>query len=347
MINKIIANKQDILQGKTKVIPCSINRFSKEFAGIRRGDYICFTGNTSSGKTTLTKKLAVWDAIEYAIKHNLDLRILYFGLEESEEEFEYSLMSYLLKTRFGLRYNILDFEFITDGVKDEDLSKIEEIEHVFKQWRSYIDYYDNIYHPYSIYSKVKEFAESRGRFVITNPAHTNWDKYVPNNPDEFIIVIVDHLSLVLPEKSHGNQLDLAMQSMSSYLRQYVSKKFKYTAISVHQQMAASEDLDHVKEKAWMPSLNGLADNKRVGRDYLTVIGIGNPKRYGISSFGGYSQLGDYDGFMRFLVIRKQRYGPVDSYIGITMDGKTGTIKAAPPPTEIESLKQLKDFIKSL
>jgi energy-coupling factor transporter ATP-binding protein EcfA2 len=347
MIDKIRANLQDFLQGKTKVIPCTISRFNSEYAGIRKGDYICFTGSTSSGKTTLTKKIAVWDAIEYAIENNLDLKILYFGLEESEEEFEYSMLSYLLKVKFGVRYNILDFEYVYNSIKDEDFDKIDKVSDTFKLWRSYIQYYDNIYHPYAIYSKVKEFAQSRGEFIITDVTHTNWDKYVPNNPEEFVIVVVDHISLVIPEKSHNNQLDLAMQSMSTYLRQYVSKKFKYTAISVHQQMAASEDLDHVKEKAWMPTLNGLADNKRIGRDYLTVIGIGNPKRYGISTFGGYNQLPDYNGFLRFLVIRKQRYGITDSYIGITMDGKTGTIKAAPPPHENELLKRLKEHIQTL
>jgi hypothetical protein len=347
MINKIRKNKEDFVNGKVKLIPCTIDRFNKEFHGIRKGDYICFTGNTSSGKTTLTKKVAVWDAIEYAIATNLDLKILYFGLEESEDEFDYSLLSYLLKKECNLRYNILDFEYITGDLTPEAEAKIEEIDTTFNLWKSYIQYYDNVYHPFSIYSTVREFAEGRGQFLVTNPKHTNWDTYIPNNPDEFIIVIVDHISLLSVEQKHNNQLDMAMKDMSFYLRQYMSKKFKYTAVSVHQQMAQNEDLDHVKEKYWMPTAQGLGENKRIGRDYLTMIGIGNPKRYGIGSFGGYTQLTEFDGFLRFLVVRKQRYGEVDNFMPVFFDGKCGQIVAAPNPTDRESVTRLKNYIKSL
>lgn len=345
MIDRILQNKQDFDAGNVKFIPCSIERFNTQFPGVRKGDYISFTGNTSSGKTTLTKKIAVFDSIEYAISTGLDLKILYFGLEESEEEFDYTLLSYLIRKYYNIRYNILDFEYVTGKLKQEDLQKIEEVQDTFQLWKSYIHYYDNVYHPYSIYSKIKEFAESRGEFVKTNPEHKSWDTYVPFNLNEFIICIVDHISLVLPEKQHNNQLDIAMKDMSFYLRQYVSKKFKYTAISVHQQMAMNEDLDHVKEKYWMPTLQGLADNKRIGRDYLTVIGIGNPKRYGINSFGNYSQIGEYNGFLRFLVIRKQRYGPVDDYMPIFFDGKTGWLKEA--PNDAEGMIKMKNYIKTL
>lgn len=257
MINQIRQNKIDFDAGNVKFIPCSIARFNTQFPGIRKSDYICFTGNTSSGKTTITKKIAVFDSIEYAIRTGLDLKILYFGLEESEEEFNYSLLSYLLKKYNNVRYNILDFEYVTGKLQDEDLDKIEALQPTLDLWKSYINYYDNIYHPYSIYSKIKEFAESRGQFIRTNPEHKSWDTYVPDNPNEFIICIVDHISLVLPEKQHNNQLDIAMKDMSFYLRQYVSKKFKYTAVSVHQQMATNEDLEHLKEKYWMPTLQGF------------------------------------------------------------------------------------------
>lgn len=342
MINTIRKNREDFVNNIISHIPCTIERFNTVFHGVRKGDYLCFTGSTSSGKTTLTKKIVVFDSIEYAIKTNLDLKILYFGLEESKEEFEYSLLSYLLNKRFNLRYNILDFEYVTGKLKDEDLEKIESLSEEIELWKSYIKYYDSIYHPYSIYSEIKSFAETRGEFVTLNPNHSNWDAYVPNNKNEFIIVVVDHLSLVVTEKKHNNQLDLAMQDMSFYLRQYVSKKFNYTCVSVHQQMANTEDLEHIKEKYWMPTLNGLADNKRVGRDYLTVIGIGNPKRYGINSFGTYNQISEYDGFLRFLVVRKQRYGSVDDYMPVYFDGKCNHIRHA--PNDFEGIKKMKEYI---
>ena len=52
-----------------------------------------------------------------------------------------------------------------------------------------------------------------------------------------------------------------MRDLSVYLRQYVSKKFKYAVVAVHQQMSESEDLEHIKSKRWMPTLQGFGKLK--------------------------------------------------------------------------------------
>jgi hypothetical protein len=79
------------------------------------------------------------------------------------------------------------------------------------------------------------------------------------------------------------------------------------------------------------------DNKRVGRDYLTVIGIGNPIRYNIATVEGY-EIKRFKGHLRFIQILKQRYGVVPpELLSIYMDGKCNWIRTAPKPHEVESL----------
>lgn len=351
MIEKILQNKNDKIERKVRYLPCTIDRFNKYFPGIIKGDYLCFTGNTSSGKTTLMKKIAVFDAIEYAIEQNVDLKILYFGLEESEEQFDYSLLSYIMRKEYSLRYNIIDFNYINEGIAEDDIPKLIEIEPVLKRWKEYVIYYDHTYNPYGIYNHIREFAASRGKFYFkdkrVDDKSEGWDSYKPDNEEEFIIVIVDHISLLLAEKQHRNQLDEAMKDMSFYLRNYVSKKFGYTSIVVHQQFATTEDLEHIKSNRWLPTLMGLSDNKRIGRDYLTVIGIANPNRYKISSYEGYYQLREYDGFLRFITILKQRFGAVDKTLPIFFDGKSNWIKAAPKPDDKDGIEKMSNYIKSL
>ena len=257
MIKQIEQNIIDKKNGVVKAIPCSLDRFQAVWPGIIKGDYICFTGSTSSGKTTLAKKIAVFDSIEYAIKINLDLKILYFGLEESEEQFGYSVLSYLLKKNYGIRKNIIDFLCIKESLPKDILDKIEELQDEYNTYMSYIKYYDTS-NPFGIYHDIREFASERGTFNKTKPTDQHWSSYTPNNPNEFILVIVDHVSLLSTEEKHGNKLDLAMQDLSMYLRMFVNKKFNYTAIVIHQQMSESEDLDHIKNKRWMPTLQGLA-----------------------------------------------------------------------------------------
>ena len=337
ILDRVIKNREDRKNGVVKAIPCTLERFNNLWPGLLKGDYLCITGSTSSGKTTLMKKIAVIDSIEYAIQTNLDLKILYFGLEESEEQFDYTILAYLIYKKFKVRYNIIDFLSIKDVLPKEVLGYIKEVSEEFNQFKSYIVYHDNTYNPFGIYKLIRDFAETRGTFDKAHDEDENWSFYTPNNPNEFVIVVVDHLSLLSPETKHMNKLDLAMQDLSMYLRTKASKKFNYCIVVVHQQMAESEDLEHVKNKRWMPTLQGAADNKRITRDYLTVIGIGNPSRYRIKNHEGY-EINQYNGYLRFIEILKQRYGQVpDRELPIFIDGKVNYIRTAPYPNQVTPL----------
>lgn len=86
------------------------------------------------------------------------------------------------------------------------------------------------------------------------------------------------------------------------------------------------------------------DNKRLGRDYLTVIGIGNPIRYGLKTVEGYD-IPSFKGHLRFIEILKQRYGMVPPEIlPIYIDGKCNWILTAPYPHQS---KELVDYINQL
>lgn len=351
MIDQIQRNIDDKRAGIVKAIPCSLDRFSSVWSGIIKGDYVCFTGSTSSGKTTLAKKLALFDSIEYAIATGLDLKILYFGLEESEEQLHYTILSYLLKKNFGIRLNIIDFLCIKREVSSEHLGYIKQVQDELNLYISYIIYYD-VHNPFGIYKTIREFAFNRGKFVdadgnvLSSIDGEQWSYYVPDNPNEFIITMIDHVGLLLPETKHQNKLDLAMQDLSFYLRAYVTKKFSYTVVAIHQQMAETEDLDHIKNRRWMPTLQGLATNKRLGQDYLTVISIGNPIRYNIAAVEGY-EVKRFRGFLRFVEILKQRYGMVPPMmLPIYMDGKCNWIKTAPLPHETTKLLEHVETIYS-
>lgn len=261
ILDKVLQNREDKRQGIVKAIPSSLDRFNTLWAGIMKEDYIAITGTTNSGKTTLMKHIAVIEPIEYAIKKNLDLKILYFGLEESEDQFNYTILSYLINKRFGKRYNIIDFLSIKNELPDYVIDMIRAVQDEFDMFKSYIIYHDETLNPYGIYHTIREFAKLRGEFIKDKPEDEHWSHYRPNNPNEFIIVIVDHISLLQPETKHNNKLDEAMRDLSVYLRQYVSKKFKYAVIAVHQQMSESEDLEHIKSKRWMPTLQGFGKLK--------------------------------------------------------------------------------------
>ncbi len=349
ILKEIRKNKELKEQGFVRCLPCQLDRFKDFFPGAVKGEPICITGNTSSFKTGLTKKLFLYDSIEYAIEHNLDLKILYFGFEESMRQAKWHLLSYLAYKKLGLRYNNREFDAMNAGVSNEDLFTLETsgIESEFEKWKSYIKWYDMPITAYGVYKTVRDFAASRGTFYykgkeidyssLSKESETSWDSYKPNNPREFVIVILDHIRRI--KTKQGQTKHEAMQEMSDYMQIQIAYKFDYAPIIVQQQKNESQNLDHIKANQWMPSLEGMGTNNEISQDFRIVLGIGNPKRYKIKKYQDYD-IDRFKGFIRFANILKQTYGPVDIEIPLYTDGKTGFVEAMPKPDDLAGLEKI-------
>lgn len=356
MLEKIRQNREEFLSGKFKCIPFQLDRLRDYVPGIIRKHFSSCTANSSVGKTTLTKKLYVYDAIDFAIQNNINLHILYFGLEESEDQFDFSMYGYLTHLYTGMRYNIIDFESFSKPFDENAMSLIEQkgIDHIFQEWKSHITFYETVYNSFGIWREIKKFACTRGTFYMNGvPLTTDqvinqkaqWSTYTPYDPEEFVIVIVDHISLLLTQKDETSLMD-SMKNLAFYLRQYACKALNYHCHSVHQQDASQESVENKKQNYMAPKLQGLGDNKKLGRDYLDVYGLFNPIRYGMTTYEGYDliRMGPY---FRVINIIKQRYGIVGKEIPLFFDGKTGYIRSLPLPQELDKMEKVYQLIKTL
>ena len=356
MTEKLRHKRELFLSGTLKCIPfVQMPRLTAYFPGVIKGMLDCITANTTVGKTTVAKQLYVINCIKFAIQNNLDLKILYFALEESEEQFDYTLYSHIVREELNLRLNIRDFESFNTSIAEETLSLIEasRADEILQQWKSYINIYDNVYNSYGIYKTIREFAQSRGTFYMNDEACKteedlfHWNNYVPNNPNEFIICVIDHISELHPDQKE-NTVDNAITNIIRYMRHYVTKRFDYNVCVIHQQAAEKENIDHKKENYTRASAQGLGDNKKVGRSYMNIIGVNDPVRYGYTVYpakNGYATA-PLSSYFRTINIIKQRYGPTNVEIGIFFDGKTGYIKELPKPDDTENMTRVHKLIES-
>lgn len=353
--DRIVQNQKQFSEGKINYIPhpLEMGEFSKIFPGRLRGDYTAITGGTSSMKTTLAKFL-IFRAVGWAIKENIDYKVEWFALEESKQQFFYSLLSFLLYKEKGLRYNVENFEGLGKTVDKKDLPIIQEVIPLFEKYKSYFTVYDTIYNSFGIYKTVRDTASKRGKFFLEEKElayeeiHTKgWDKYVSNNPEEYVEIVIDHVGILNPQKDEKDLAD-AMTNLSKNMRQYVSKFLNYSIIWIQQQMMEMENLDHIKENQIYPSIQGLGDNKRVGRDILNIIGICNPNRFGIrvanTDYGSYNidELKDYQ---RVINILKRRYGIVNKKFCLYADGCCGWFDIIPSKGS-EEYKKLIEKIRN-
>lgn len=321
IVKKIEQNLESYNKGDQHYIPHpkELGEFSKWFPGRMRSDITAITAGTSASKTTLTKFL-VFKAIEWAIENNKSYHCCWFGLEELEDSFNYSLLSFLIyqKSNKQVRYTIEHFEGIGKSIDLKHLQSIKDIEPLYEKYRSYITFYETVANSYGIYKTIRDFARKRGEFFFEEKKLTQeqldtgvqWDKYIPTNKEEFVEIVVDHLGELHIQKDEKDLRD-AMINLVKKLRMYVAKVFKYSIVVVHQQMLEMENLEHVKENFVLASIQGLGDSKTVGRAYTNIIGLTNINRYGLNvantDTGSFNigQLGDYQ---RIISILKRRFG---------------------------------------
>lgn len=351
MIEKIKEHKKELLSGKIKTIPCSLTGLQKYFIGPTKGHITCITANSNVGKTPFTKELFIYQPIQYAIENKLNLKVLVFSIEETKEDFYWSVYSYVLgKHSKNLhRVNIIDLCSYITPLSEEVIEYCQknDIDSLVDQYFSYIEFIEE-YNPTGIYKAIQKYAFSKGTFydILGNVLseedlfihRSGFKKYVPNDPDEFVIVCVDNVNVLLQEK--GSDLSKSIAKMVEYIRFYVVKHFNYCVAVVHQQALEKESLEHLKFDAFIPTMQGLGDNKLVAREYLTIIGLYDPFQYGVDMYprkNGYilSELGRYS---RFVTIAKQRVGNKHKAIPLFFDGKNGRFFDLPSPDNEDLLK---------
>lgn len=376
-----LKKKKEIREkGGYNCIPFPFKRLTAYLPGIIKGVQYIVTANSGVGKTKLTKFLFVYSAYKF-VKENpesgISLKIHYFALEESKEEFMYALICHYLYDFHQLEYSPIELKSIDSGdemlVTDELISKIEESKEFFEELEEILEIVDHISNPTGIYKHIRAYAHSVGTFFRyerdENDKKTKnlkkvetirglsdgWDEYTENDENHYVINIVDHISLLHPE---GKTLHEIMTKWSAaYARKSITKKFKQIVVSVQQQASDKEKVQYTFkgdsiESKLEPSLDGLGDNKMTQRDALVVIGLFNPARYNIASHEGYNVLSYRECYSSMTILKNRLgssnlkvplffHGQVDFFQEMPkLDNSAGLTKAAQQAQRINS-KQFK------
>jgi len=305
VLKKIQDNKERRLKGDVIAIPWNLPRLSTVLPGIEQARYTLISASPKAGKTQIADFLYVFQPIEWLMANtdtDINLKIFYFSLEVSTQSKILATMCYRLYTKYNIvispqKLSSVFNNYILDD-KVESVIKSEEFQEWFRKFVSMVTYVDSARNPYAIFNVVKSYAESPENGSYTHK-HIDWmedgiitkklvkDRYIPVRPNEYVIVIVDHISLLQPEKEHTLH-----QSISKFSSEYclqMRDKWGYSPVVIQQQAADSSRAqfttrgDTIIDKI-KPDQEGLADNKYTARDVDLMISLFNPNRYNIKNY---------------------------------------------------------------
>lgn len=355
--NKIVENKSNKDSGSFNSIPFGLPSLDKHIRIIQGVQYVT-TANSAVGKTQLTKFLFVRQPYKFIKEHpnaGITLKIFWFALEESKDEFMLTLIANRLKEEYGLTVGVMELMSMTDTSLSEDtISKIAECKSYFEELGRCVEVIDFVSNPFGLMKIVRDYARKHGKFYFNDKQVAEgemYDTYIPDNPREYVIVVCDNVNILQPEATTDtNTLYGAIGKYSSeYCRKNISKHFNYIPVLVQQQEANKEKQQYtikgmsIEEKL-EPSLDSLSDNKSTGRDGLVVLGLFAPDRYNIEKHLGYdiTILSDH---YRSISLLKNRIGLPNLKKGLYFDGAVNIFRELPAPNS-EDMKRIYEILKA-
>lgn len=367
-----IQNKHKREEGKDLVIP--LNRYpklSRAIPGIQQGRYYIITSGPKGAKTQLCDALFVMEPIDYLLKNpntNIEIEIHYFSLEMSKEDKIKQLISNKIYTETGRIISSENIDSLYKGYILEDDIAIELYTEEYEKWFDFLEehvtFIDHIRNPTGIYFHMREVAKQNGKFFMgdkeiiipegarwDNPSY-QYDRYVPNNPDKFIICVVDHVGLLAPENEKKELEDI----IDFYSKTYCLKmrdNFKFTIVNIQQQNLGAEDQIYVQGKPVIakvkPRHSSLGDSKKPSRDCDIMMGLFNPSRFSIEEYPpkskesrGYDITRFKDNYRELSLLLNRRGGGTTSELDLYFNGAVNYFEELPPAKEFEKNPKLYD-----
>lgn len=340
--------------------PDRLSRLDNLVGGIGKETNLIITSISGGSKSTLMYDLLINSSKELLDTYsdiNVKITLFINILEESVESMQLREIVSRLSSK-NINLNVKDLEgrkldsfseqimnTIDECIGEIEIENQEYSEKLSVNWLSEPN-------GFGLYKKVREYAAQNGKFYLdnkevfsTNNQHPKFDKYIPNNPNELVIVASDHIKLYSSEsgKSWYESLEYFSQI---YCRRIMNLKFGYATVNVQQQSSASEAIvfdnkGKVIIENTYPTLNKLGDITTTQRDATVALGIHNPLKYGVKKqvIGGLSI--DYEAFrekgfeIRNIHILKNRFGGLEgSRLPCIVDYKTRKFYQL-PKTQVE------------
>ena len=355
LIQRVLENakerREKILSGKVNCIPSPFKTFRYDFPGVELGTYYLVSGGAKSSKSKITNFLFLFNSILYAY-HNPELvrlKVFYALLEEKAENITGKFICYLLYVLSDkkIRIDIKTFKSVDEDriLSPEILQLLGTLEYqsILRFFEEHVVFIPDR-NPTGVYHTLEKYAEANGtihRKRVEGYEKEIFDYYEPNDPDEYVLCIIDHISLISCER--GMDLRNSIKKLSEYLK-IVRNKYNYIPVVVQQQNSESLSLEAFKANKIRPTQKGLADSQDPGKDCDVMLGITSPFSWELKEYLKYD-ITKLRGYSKFLEIVLGRDGESNAILGMYFDGATGYYAPLPKYDNIAELNKVYQLIQ--
>ena len=362
--DRVVANladrRQRILEGQLNCIPSPFKRFSEDFIGIEQSCYYTVTSFTKGGKSQFTSYTFIYKPLMfcYFTKADIDIKILYFPLEETPERIMQRFISWLLYdfSKGRIRISPRDLRSTTSAVSQEilDVINTDEIQDILKYFEEHVIFPEEAANPTGIYKYCKNYAKEHGKTFSKTKIFKDefgveyekevFDRYEQDNPNEYRLIIIDTINLIDTER--GMTLKQSMDKLSEYCAKYLRNRYHYSPVVIQQQAFDQEGNEAFKVGRVRPSVASLGDSKYTSRDSNVVLGLFSPFRFALKEYEGYD-ISKFKDNIRFLEMIVNRDGEMGGLCPLFFDGAVCQFNELPRPDDQAGLNEVYKYLKNI
>ena len=360
LYSNIKERKNNVETGKINGIPFPVKSMVKYIPSIERGNYFLITGPSKGAKSQITNFLFLYNAILYAYENpdKIAVKFIMFPLEEGKEMTVCRFISYILYTKYQIRISPLDIMSSNPEKPLQDailhIMESEGFMEILKFFESCI-LFDEANTSTGIDIVVKNYARANGETIYGDETFIDENgierrkivDYKPNNPLEYVFVLVDHANLVIPTKDEKTEFQ-AIGNLSKNMVTYY-RRYHYISVLVQQQADGEvTSMEAVKNDNILPTKAGLRAQKSSGNDCTCMLGVSNPGFFqNITTKYGYDLVKLKRKYLRICNIIFQRFGEAEVVVPLYFDGACNYFDMMPKPDDTEGMNKVYQSIEQI
>lgn len=363
ILSNLRERRQKVLNGGINCIPAPFPRFRNEFPGIEPGRYYVVTGATKSSKTQITNYLFVYNTVLFMYYNpgKIKAKIFFFPLEETKEAITLRFMAFLLNhlSHGQVCVSPTDLKSTDERkpVSEEYLALMdtEEFNAIFKIYDETV-IFQEVKHPTGMSIIMENYAKAHGTIKYRNMPFEEvddftgekrtvvkqvFDRYVPDDPDEIVIWMVDHVGLLTCEKEYPT-IKQTIEYLSG-IAVRMRNRYGYSYVGVQQQNMETTNLEAFKNNKIRPTKDGLKDSKRPGEDCDVMIGMTCPNAFELQGYMKYDITRLRDN-LKILEVVLNRGGRANVICPLYHDGAVNYYKELPLPDDKTNMDKAYAFV---
>lgn len=335
--------------GKNRGISMGYPKLDNFTCGLQKGRYDLVFGLEKAGKSAFVYNSYIINPYIELLKVNKtkNLKVFLFSLEMSRVK----VVAKMIVDKLRRDDNILIDTKIVLGQTDSILpdyiyEKIKKYKEYFKKMQEdTLTIVDESLNPTGIWKVVYQYSKENG--VVENK------KYIANNPDQVVIVIIDTAGNLKWEKVEGQaSMKITIDKMSEYCRIF-RNSFNYSPIMIMHANRNLGEYQREKDGDIFPKTSDIKESGQVSADINLCMCIFDPTPYfdrNIPLDGVINNKYDLKKIgkkLRVVGVLSNRDGECFVRVPMIMIGETGQFIELPRPEEKEQLERFYRRIEEL